>query len=221
MEIANVWNEEFGLSYDNEVSFYTSQKLIRACENVWQFARERKLSLSYILNSVNYDTYYGNFAHGICKKIFDILNLDDDVNIHFVITPYLNMLFYIVNQGIVNLEFRDYYNHTPMESCDFFKISLIRTYSTEAHGIIRLLRKILDPDYSIVIVIQKNVRRWLGKRKAQKQKLRIVLNNILYAPVKQIEFNLFPSFPGGTEYLQSCCRFEDNVIDEMVQMITI
>lgn len=223
MEIANVWNNEFGFNYNDDEktpqsSFYTSQKLISAFEKVWKFARQYNLCLSDIFNSVNYDTYYGNFAHGICKKIFDILK-DDTISVN-VTTPYLNMMFYIVNDGIINLTFRDYFNHTPLEACDFFKDSKIRTYSTEAQGVIRILRKLLDPDYSIVIVIQKNVRRWLGHRKAHKQKLRVVLKNILYAPAQQIEFHSFRDFPGGSEYLQSYCRFQDNVIADMVQMIT-
>ena len=101
MEIANVWNNEFGFNYNDDddektpqSSFYTSQKLISAFEKVWKFARQYNLCLSDIFNSVNYDTYYGNFAHGICKKIFDILK-DDTISAHSEQRPPL------VTQGTI------------------------------------------------------------------------------------------------------------------------
>ena len=224
-EIADVWEEEFLLNHENHrgeiddntssISCLTIAEISNSYSNVSKYARDHHIDISEIFNSVSYMTYFGNFAHGVCTKVFRILNTQYTI---VDTIPYLNILFYIVNNDLVDLHFIDYYNYTPLRSCEVLESSPSDDYSADAQVVIRILKRILDPEYSIVVLIQKNARRWLAKRKVQKMKLRNVLEGILYAPSQQIELIDFPCFPGGSLYLKSFCRFEHTSVDQLVQL---
>jgi hypothetical protein len=163
-------------------------------------------STEMIFNSFDYDTYYGNLAHGICEKVQALLRNGYIYECH----PYIHLLFIARYEHNLQLNSLDGYMETPLE----------RARDPHCHGnhvpTLRLLEKLVDPSYCIITVAQSFVRRWLAMRRIQRLKLRRVLDHILTAPSQQIECNRFPQFPGGQCYIKAIDDFRDHVVQELV-----
>ena len=157
-----------------------------------------------LFNLVTYDTYYGNFGHGISFKIERMIENGYIIECH----PYLYILLLVRYNYNLDLTKIDYYEETALE--------YIQTNNAVKNIQLKILEKILNPSYCIISKAQSFVRRWLAKRNLQKMKLKRVLNNILIAPNQQIEYRLFKHFPGGQEFLNMKGHFENEIIGELM-----
>lgn len=160
-----------------------------------------------IFNLVTYDTYYGNFGHGICYKIQRMIENGFILECH----PYLYVLMLVRYNYNLNLMKMDYYEETALEN--------LQNNNALKNTQLNILKKLLDPSYCIISRAQSFVRRWLACRKVQKMKFRNILDHILTAPSQQVEHNVFPNFPGGQDFLKATERFHTASITGLVNLL--
>lgn len=223
--LADIWHKKFILDTEYRMSYgyvCSHEELTQALCDIYDFSAETKVTPTDIFNSFNYNTYFGNFSHGICQKVFEMLRMNIDI---CKIMPYLNILFHIISTKMVDLRTRDYYRSTPYEMCHYLShtphnYTLIMTNS-DAFKVVKMLVNILDPEYCIVTVIQTHVRSWLSKRRVQRIRFLRVLEDILYSPSKQVETHFYPTFPGGKCYLEMQERFEEKGVEELTQLLCV
>jgi len=204
-DFAEIWEREFKLCwyairyFEETIAKPSSELQLISDEMIDVVAFQNTILCSMIYNSYNYNTYFGNFAHGICYKIINLINEDFDTEMF----PYMNCLFTILHHTNINLYHLDYYRNTPFKTIeDFYTRCLYHKYDFTQNQqiVLKVLMNVLDPNYCIVTKCQSYIRRWLGCREAKKQRLRKVLRDILYAPDGQVELHCFPTFPGGMEF---------------------
>jgi len=226
--LANIWGRQFSLFIDNfryfDVYLMNYEELEETLKIVHDIARRRKITVQDIFNSSNYNTYYGNFAHGMANKIVTLFRNGCEVEI----IPYIQILFQIiVKYKLVDITTYDYYNLTPQYilfeflanelNCDESLLTPTQLWCLNTS------LKILDPYiYECIIVdIQKNIRRWLVKRRIRRMKYKTMLESILYAPSQQIENKIFTSFPGGSEYIALNQRFDDVSLEVQIHKVLL
>jgi hypothetical protein len=226
--IANIWEHQLklysvpqhgpiGIADLNEVS---SSYLTSAMDFIHSNHCFYNVALTnMVYNSYNYNTYFGNVAHGICYKIInmiDLYNREDEV------FPYIHCLFSILTQYNVNLFHIDYYQKTPFNTVveyTYYCIYSNKILTRKQHTALNALIKVVNPDYNVIKKCQAYIRRWLGTRTVQRKRLRRVLDGILYAPLGQIESNIYPDFPGGTKFHQCVEQFEDMAIRQQIKKL--
>lgn len=221
-DIADIWEERFKLClytrmYPDNLSLNTSNDLRSFVTFIHDIVCFKNTSLAtMVYNSYNYNTYFGNFAHGICYKIVDLIS---DHEAERELFPYINCLFGVTNCHYINLRHLDYYGNTPLEIVKAFEDYCYQkdniTYTQRIA--LNVLVKIVDPDYCIVTKCQSYIRRWIARRQARRMQLKRVLDELLYAPFGQVELNSFPSFPGGTKFHQCIQHLEDTSLDVHVR----
>lgn len=226
-DLAEIWEREFKLCwyatrYFEENPIYTSEQLRSVVFYIHDVCCFQNTALTtMIFNSYNYNTYFGNLAHGVCYKIINLLDDDTEGALLF---PYVNSLFCITNWHKIDLYHFDCDRKTPLQVLEGYEKNYIdwkEHYTSTQRLAIRVLKKIVDPKYCIVTKCQSYIRGWLGRRTAKRLEMRCVLNALLYAPVGQIERTLFPSFPGGVEFNKCIERCENTAIDVHVRSILI
>jgi hypothetical protein len=170
--------------------------------------------VSDLLNSTCYETYFGNFAHGIIQKITHINSSQTDFPQK--VCPLIHLLLKMVNLGYVDINRDDYYGLNPYQT-------VLRELPQNVAEF-RILSRVLNPNYNVVVVCQTLIRRWLAKRKVQaqiiKNKYSQVIDSIKYAPKYQLESYIFPTFPGGCGYIASMHDFEERAIHQLVEICT-
>lgn len=162
-----------------------------------------------IYNAFTYDTYYGNLGHGVCEKVKEMLKNGFIKECY----PYFYLLFVARYNHNLNLLAVDGWDETPYNTVQYGLPGLPEQTS------MRILQKLVNPSYCIVTVAQSFVRRWLAIRRVQKLKFRMVLDHILTSPSCQIEFNNFPSFPGGQLYIKASQDFHISSVDELTNLL--
>lgn len=164
-----------------------------------------------LFNSVCFDTYFGNVAHGIVHKVLTILKHTGNSMYCY---RYINLLFLIKYNFDINLEQRDYYNETPYDTLESFKR---RHFTFFLHDrecytpcvAFNILHKLTNTNYCILRIAQSYIRRMLAIKKVRKLRYRRILDILLISPPKQVEYKCFNSFPGGSKYLEHNRHFED------------
>lgn len=229
-DLAELWESQFKLCwyasrYYDETPMNTSDEL----RSVVLFMHDNicfqnTLLTTMIYNSYNYNTYFGNFAHGICYKIVNLVN---DFEAERELFPYINCLFGVTNWHRINLNHLDCDRKNPLEVvedfedyCYYRKDNVTSTQRTA----LSILAKVVNPNYCIVTKCQSYIRRWLGRREARRVQLKRVLEELLYAPFGQVELHSFPSFPGGVKFHKciqdvECTSLEVHIQSNLLNLV--
>lgn len=222
-DLAEIWEYQFKLCwyatrYYDETPMNTSEELRFVVMFLYDVVCFQNISLTTIIyNSYNYNTYFGNFAHGICYKVVNLVN---DFEAEQELFPYINCLFGVTNWHHINLKHLDYQRQNPLEVVEDFEYyccSRKDNITSIQRTALSILAKIVNPDYCIVTKCQSYIRRWLGRRQARRVQLKRVLDEVLYAPFGQVELHSFPCFPGGMKFHQCIQNVEDISLDIHIQ----
>lgn len=183
--LATIWNTHLKLYFND---YILPQQIIQLEHfALFTYARGVCYDISYLFNSSCYETFYGNFAHGIIHKIQYIEHIDK------LCYTYIYILFRTRYSCALNLNHRNYYQERP--------IDMIVNYWSTNSTITSILKKLVNPNYCIVSKAQSYIRRWLAMRKIKKMKFQKVLEIIQLSPPFQIEKNMYKTFLGGSDYL--------------------
>ena len=199
-----IWEDIFNLAWnytelkENESKSYL--ELLECLVQVYDHAYKRKISVSRILNDTHL-TLCGNFAHGVCLKVFNMI-LYNKTNEAY---GYIHLLFYLKMNRLVNMNIRDSRDLTPLELC---KKCATNYPTTASHNrlVIGTLIRVLDDSFDHIIVIQAHIRRWLAVRRVKRTQFHNSIQLLLYSPPYMIENNHFKCFPGGILYW---CAYDD------------
>ena len=159
-----------------------------------------------IFNQGHYNTYYGHFGHYI---VHFLLNGPDVFNRKLSrATCYLNLLFHLVENEIISVNTKNYYNETPLDILQ--RPVLFRRNQITTQYFYKTLEWILQK--KLVIVQQSFVRRWLAMRKLQRLRLKKALLPIVMAPPGQIGFVSICHFEGGSEFMKCYSDYQQLLI---------
>lgn len=204
-----VWEDIFNLVWNHkEIKADESKtylELLDCLVEVYEYAHKRRISVSRILNDTHL-TLCGNFAHGVCFKVFNLI-LYKKTNEAY---GYIHLLFYLTINRLVSLNIRDSRDLTPLDLCK----KCAANYSiTTSHNklVVGTLMRVLDDSFDIIILIQAHIRRWLACRRVKKIIFHDAIKHLLlYSPPSTIEHNHFKSFPGGILYWYAHDDFKYN-----------
>ena len=216
-------------SNKDHVVILSSTQLCKIASNIHEFCINNKICEKLLYNSSNYSIYCGNFANAMSDKVFEIiLNFLHSDNLIELVMPYIHILNWFVMYNYVDMEQEDYYEHPPLNSW-YFNINVhlqrlaidptitFKDYHT-FHLIHNMMKKILDPEYDMLVTAQSYIRRWLARRTVHKLMFRRALDSIMFAPPTQVELCNFPNFPGGQSYHSMSNTFEQTQLNELVNL---
>ena len=203
---ASLWNSHLKLIVDDDICSifeYTmnNRLVLIEFESLVQSVYALNKSPTDCFNSCSYDTFFGNFAFGIYVKIASLYSFHRDS----LFSSYIYILFIARYKYNVDLSFKNYYNLTPLEEAmNDNALNIL-----DIHLGFRLLVRLLNPKYCIVTKCQSVIRRWLCRNIIVHKKFQKCLESILLAPSQQIEFRFFPTFPGGSLYLDTNSKYQN------------
>ena len=215
-------------SNKDDVVILPSKQLFEAAWYMHYLCTYYKIHERSIYNSPNFSTDFGNFAHAMSDKIFEIiLNFTHSDNLIKLVMPYIYMLNWFVINNSLDLNTL-LYEHSPLRSW-YFKINVhleqcalnptITFKDNHAFYLIHnMMKKILDPKYDMLVTAQSHIRRWLARRTVRKLMFRRALDTIVLAPPTQVEYCNFPNFPGGQSYHSMSNTFKNAQVDELVNL---